>query len=93
MSSEISELRSTLLQSQRKIQEQSAHIVKLNSADMILKENERLKAEAYAAKTEAWNVKNTYAGKMKELEASIKAADEQKKQSDSALKKGQADTG
>lgn len=65
---------------------QERNIVKLNSADMILKENERLKAEAYAAKTEAWNVKNTYAGKMEELEASIKAADEQKKQAESALK-------
>lgn len=85
MSSEISELRSTLQQSQRKIQEQSAHIVRLNSADMILKENERLKAETYAAKTEAWNVKNTYADKLEELEASIKAADEQKKQAESAL--------
>ena len=64
--------------------ESSAHIVKLNSADMILKENERLKAETYAAKTEAWKVKNTYADKLEELEASIKAADEQKKQAESA---------
>ena len=87
MSSEISELRSTLQQSQRKIQEQSAHIVRLNSADLILKDNERLKEEICAAKTETWNVKNSYGKKLDQLEAVRKTAEEKKKKAEDVLAK------
>ena len=44
-SSEISKLQSALQQAQKKIQEQRDQIVKLNGADLILKDNEKLKSE------------------------------------------------
>ena len=44
-SSEISKLQSVLQQAQNKIQEQRDQIVKLNGADLILKDNEKLKSE------------------------------------------------
>ncbi len=44
-SSEILKLQLTLQQAQKKLQEQSAQIVKLSSADLILKDNEKLKEE------------------------------------------------
>ena len=44
-SSEISKLQSTLQQAQRKLQEQSDQIVTLSGADVILRDNEKLKEE------------------------------------------------
>ena len=44
-SSETSKMQSVLQQARKKIQEQSDQIVKLNGADLILKDNEKLKSE------------------------------------------------
>ena len=86
LSSEISDLQSALQQARSKIQEQSAHIVKLNGADLILKENARLKAESAEARTEALNVKKDYDLKIKCLKEAESAAEEKRKMADRVYK-------
>ena len=66
--SEISALQSTLQQAQSKLQEQSAQIVRLNSADLILKENEQLKQEVKGARATIIHYENAYQKRVLNLE-------------------------
>ena len=66
--SEISALQSTLQQAQSKLQEQSAQIVRLNSADLILKENEQLKQEVKGARATIIHYENAFQKRMQNLE-------------------------
>ena len=68
LSSEISALQLTLQQAQSKLQEQSAQIVKLNSADLILKENEQLKQEVKGARATIIHYENAYQKRVQNLE-------------------------
>ena len=68
LSSEISALQLTLQQAQNKLQEQSAQIVKLNSADLILKENEQLKQEVKGARATIIHYENAYQKRVQNLE-------------------------
>ena len=67
-SSEISALQLTLLQAQKKLQEQTEEIVRLNSADLIFKENERLKQEAETAKATMSLYEKDYQKRLEELQ-------------------------
>ena len=68
-SSEILALQSALQQAQSKLQEQSDQIVKLNSADLILKENEQLKQEVKGARAAIIHYESAYQNRIKNLEA------------------------
>ena len=88
--SEISDLRSMLQQAQRKIQEQSERIVRMNSADLILKDNEKLKEEISAVIAEASTVKKNCEIKEKRLEASQKEINKRKEEIRQMIKKEQS---
>ena len=66
-SSEALELQSALREAERKIQEQSEKIVRLNNADLILKENERLKNEMSKAGLRNQALEDEYMEKFEDL--------------------------
>ena len=79
LSSEISALQLTLQQAQNKLQEQSAQIVRLNNADLILKENEKLQKEVEDARVTMSLYEQEHQKKMEQLETECMKAQSDRK--------------